>query len=193
MMAASHVLIPVSLWHKQGVNADRRPPKPLDPALLEQLALRYVERFATTQGKLTDYLTRKLRERGWAGERPADAAGLAARMAERGYVDDRAYAEAKAASLARRGLGARRVQQALHAARVGAEDSEALAGQVAENARDAALAFARRRRIGPFGDGAADRAVREKQFAAMMRAGHAPGLARRIVAAGPGELFEEEF
>ncbi|KTW08260.1 RecX family transcriptional regulator, partial [Sphingomonas sanguinis] len=36
--------------------------------MLERLALRYVERFATTEGKLVDYLTRKLRERGWAGE-----------------------------------------------------------------------------------------------------------------------------
>jgi regulatory protein len=190
-MAASRVLNPVSVWHKQGVSADRRPPKPLDPKMLEALALRYVERFATTEGKLVDYLTRKLRERGWAGDGGADPRGLAARMVELGYIDDRAYAEAKAASLARRGMGARRVAQALHAARVGAEDHEAIAPQVAEAARDAALAFARRRRIGPFGDGEVDRTVREKQFAAMMRAGHAANLSRRIVSAAPGETIDD--
>ena len=191
-MAASRVLNPVSVWHKQGVPADRRPPKPLDPKLLEQIALRYVERFATTEGKLVDYLTRKLRERGWAGEGAPDARGLAARMVALGYIDDRAYAEAKAASLARRGLGARRVAQALHAARVGAEDHEAIGPQVAEAARDAALAFARRKRIGPYGTGETDRATREKQFAAMMRAGHAMELSRRIVSAAPGEVPDDE-
>jgi regulatory protein len=191
-IAASRVLNPVSVWHKQGVPADRRPPKPLDPKLLERLALRYVERFATTEGKLVDYLTRKLRERGWAGEGAPDAQGLAARMVSLGYIDDRAYAEAKAASLARRGLGARRVAQALHAARVGTEDHEAIGPQVAEAARDAALAFARRKRIGPYGTGEADRAARDKQFAAMMRAGHSVELSRRIVAAAPGEVPDDD-
>lgn len=191
-MAASRVLNPWSLWHKEGVSAERRPPKPLDYALMERLALRYVERFATTEGKLVDYLRRKLRERGWAGEGAPDPQALAAKMVELRYIDDRAYAEAKAAALARRGLGARRVRQALHSARIGDEDSEAVAPQVAEAARDAALAFARRRRIGPFGDGETDRAMREKQFAAMMRAGHDMALARRIVSAAPGEMLEDE-
>jgi len=191
-IAASRVLNPVSLWHKQGVSADRRPPKPLDPKSLEHLALRYVERFATTEGKLVDYLVRKLRERGWAGTPPPAPRELAALMVSLGYIDDRAYAEAKAASLARRGLGARRVRQALQAARVGAEDHEAIAPQLAEAARDAALAFARRKRIGPFGQGEADRATREKQFAAMMRAGHGSALSRRIVAAAPGEVIDDD-
>ncbi len=113
-------------------------------------------------------------------------------MVSLGYIDDRAYAEAKAASLARRGLGARRVAQALHAAHVGTEDHEAIGPQVAEAARDAALAFARRKRIGPYATGEADRAVRDKQFAAMMRAGHAVELSRRIVAAAPGEVPDDD-
>jgi regulatory protein len=180
------------VWHKQGVSAERRPPKPLDGRSLEHLALRYVERFATTEGKLVDYLNRKLRERGWAEADPASPTELAARMVALGYIDDRAYAEAKAASLARRGLGARRVRQALQAARVGVEDHEAIAPQLAEAARDAALAFARRKRIGPFGDGTADRALREKHFAAMMRAGHGTALSRRIVTAAPGDTIDED-
>ena len=82
--------------------AERRPPRPLDAAALDRLALRYVERFATTQGELADYLRRKVRERGWEGE-PADPAAIAARMAALGYVDDRLFAESKAAALARLG------------------------------------------------------------------------------------------
>ena len=48
---------------------------------------------------------------------------------------------------------------------------------------EAALTFARRRRLGPFGPGAADRAARDRQLAAMMRAGHGFALSRRIVEA----------
>ncbi len=166
---------------------DRRSLPPLDAAALERMALRYVERFATTQGKLADYLTRKIRERGWAGDGPPDPAGLAARMAGYGYVDDRAWAEAKAASLTRRGLGAGRVTLALRQARVGAEDAAAVQEDVAEAATASALAFARRRRFGPFASEPADRPLQQKQIAAMVRAGHGFGLARVIVATHPGE------
>lgn len=165
----------------------RRAPPPLDAAALDRLALRYVERFATTRGKLVDYLTRKVRERGWEGP-PADPKGVAGRMAELGYVDDRAFAEMRAASLARRGLGAARVEQALRQARVGEEDAEAVRPVVAEQAVATALAFARRRRIGPFAAAPADRAQREKQIAAMVRAGHPFGLVRRVVETEPGEM-----
>ncbi|HWU94172.1 MAG TPA: RecX family transcriptional regulator, partial [Sphingomonas sp.] len=50
-----------------------------------------------------------------------------------------------------------------------------------------AIAFARRRRIGPYGREMADRPLQEKQMAAMIRAGHAPALARAIVRMAPGD------
>ncbi|WP_183985594.1 RecX family transcriptional regulator [Sphingomonas jinjuensis] len=145
------------------------------------MALRYVERFATTRGKLADYLRRKVRERGWAGEQPADPVALAERMAALGYVDDRAYAEMKAAALTRRGLGTRRVAVALKVARIDADAAAEATDAVAGEARRAAIVFARRRRLGPFGAPPADRAARERQVAAMLRAGHSMTLARMIV------------
>ncbi len=164
-----------------------RPVPPLDASGLERLALRYVERFATTRGKLADYLVRKARERGWAGEGDAGsaAAALAEKMAGLGYVDDRAFAVARAAALTRRGLGAGRVTMALRQARVGAEDMAAVAPAVAAEGIESALAFARRRRIGPFATVPADRAHREKQIGAMVRAGHPFALARKITWADP--------
>ncbi|HVJ00769.1 MAG TPA: RecX family transcriptional regulator, partial [Sphingomonas sp.] len=57
----------------------RRPLSPLDRADLERLALRYVERFATTRARLAAYLDRKIRERGWAGEGSPDTVALAQR------------------------------------------------------------------------------------------------------------------
>lgn len=173
---------------------ERRPLPPLDGPALERLALRYVERFATTRGRLTDYLVRKRRERGWQGE-PVDPAGIADRMAALGYIDDRAYAEAKAAAMARRGLGARRVADAWRQARIGAEDTGALVTQVEAREGDAALAFARRKRIGPFATAPADREQQRRQIAQMARAGHGFALSRRIVEAAPGEtiVLDEAF
>jgi regulatory protein len=164
----------------------RRPIPPLDTASLERLALRYVERFATTRGKLTAYLSRKIRERGWEGE-AADPAALAERFAQLGYVNDRLFAEAKASSMARRGLGERRVGEALRHAGIVGEDAEAIAPQVAARRGETAVAFARKRRIGPFAATMADRAQQAKQVAAMVRAGHSPDLAWRIVRMPPGD------
>lgn len=169
----------------------RRPAPPLTQDKLERLALRYVERFATTRGRLADYLRRKIRERGWEGE-PADPDALAERMAGLGYVDDRAFAEARATAMSRRGLGARRVHDALRHARVGAEDTEALAPEIEERGPEAALAFARRKRFGPFAAERADRELMGKQLAAMARAGHGYELSRRILELPPGAEVDPE-
>jgi regulatory protein len=158
----------------------RRSVPPLTPESLDRLALRYVERFATTRAKLAAYLARKIRERGWEGE-TADPEAIAQRMADLGYIDDRAFAGARARSMARRGLGARRVAQALHAAGIEAGDAAAVAPEIAGQAVESALALARRKRIGPFASAPPDRATREKQLAQMVRAGHDFALARRIV------------
>lgn len=170
-----------------------RPARPLDTAALERLALRYVERFATTRAKLAQYLNRKIRERGWEGA-VADPVALAERLAGLGYIDDRAFGEARARSLTRRGLGTRRVTMALTQAGVAGEDREEILPEVAEQAVDTALRYARRRRFGPFAAEAADRPVQDKQVGAMVRAGHPPDLARRIVRLAPGDdtafLFE---
>lgn len=164
----------------------RRKPPPLDAAALDRLALRYVERFATTRLRLAQYLTRKIRERGWDGP-PADPAALAEKLAALGYIDDRSFAEARARSMTGRGLGARRVGQALRHAGVDDDDRAAVAPIMVDGAVDAALAFARRRRIGPFGNSEADRAQRQRQLAQLVRAGHAFALARQIVEMAPGE------
>jgi regulatory protein len=163
---------------------------PLDTASLERLALRYVERFATTRGKLAAYLLRKIRERGWQGE-AADPVALADRFAELGYVNDRLFAESKASAMARRGLGERRVRQALRHAGIAGEDAEAIAPEVAARRGEIAVAFARKRRIGPFATAAPDRALQAKQVAAMVRAGHSPDLAWRIVRMTPGDNTEQ--
>lgn len=167
-------------------NTARRPRPPLDRERLNDLALRYVGKYATTRAKLASYLKRKLRERGWndAGEPPVER--IVERFAETGLVDDAAFASSKARSLSERGYGAGRVSMALRAAGIDDEDGAAARELAAGQAVEAALKFARRRRIGPFADTRPDRHSREKALAAMIRAGHGFDLARTIVDCEPG-------
>jgi regulatory protein len=158
-----------------------RQPRPLDDASLRQLAITYVGRYATTQAKLAAYLRRKLCERGWREQHEADIDGLVLRLSELNYVDDEAYGLAKAGALKRKGLGAFRVKQALHAAGIDRELSAVLSETNADEAFDAAMLFARRKRIGPFSQLAADAPLKARWTGALLRAGHSADLARKIV------------
>lgn len=164
----------------------RRPIPSLTPSALDELALRYVGRYATTRAKLRAYLARKLRERGWAEERDPDLEALATRFVELGYVNDAAYAMSKSHALASRGYGKRRLVEKLRIAGISDEDGTAARALADEQAVAAALRFAERRRIGPFGVQSSDPRQREKAIAAMVRAGHRFALARAIADLAPG-------
>ena len=174
------------------VRKPRRPPRPLDESALNELAIAYVGRFATTRSKLRSYLARKIRERGWDGVREPDLTALADRLAGHGYIDDQGFAEAKARSLSARGYGRRRVAQALRGAGIAQEDGERALQHSKEQAVTAALRFAERRRIGPFAAAEATREEREKAIGAMVRAGHGFDLARAISGMAPGADIDVE-
>lgn len=163
----------------------RQPLPPLDAAALDRLALRYVERFATTRAKLARYLAGKVRQRGWDGP-PADPVAVAERMAQLGYVDDTAFAEARGRALTRRGYGEGRVRGALRHAGIASDSIDTVARELEPEALAAALALARRRRIGPFASAPADRATLAKHIATLVRGGHDFALARRIALLPPG-------
>ena len=167
-------------------NRNDRPP--LDAETLEQAALAYAARYATTRLRLRAYLVRKVRERGWGAERDPDFDALVERMAALGYVDDRAFASARAAARGRRGYGEHRVGAALRAAGIGEADGAEAKAEAHARAWEAALRYAERRKIGPFAAEEGDRAAREKALAALLRAGHPASLARRLAWAAPGEI-----
>ena len=179
-----------------------RPPrvvKPLDPPRLEELALAYVARFATSTGKLDQYLKRKLRERGWEAQDDSatqpDIAALIERFVDVGYVDDAGFARGRASGLHRRGYGDRRIDQTLRGAGIGEDERAAVLGDEAKG-RHAALVFARKRGLGPFGAERPDPCpidpkTRQKQFAAMLRAGHPLDSVRVLIdAASEAEALE---
>ncbi|MBS3961719.1 MAG: RecX family transcriptional regulator [Sandarakinorhabdus sp.] len=166
-----------------------KPPSPLDPAALDAIAVRHVERFQTTRARLVRLLRQKLRERGWVEDGPApEPEQIADRMVELGYISDAAFAEARTRGLQRRGMGLARVRASLSAHGVGQEDSAR--AMAAHRPVRAALDFARRKRLGPFGPPATEQKTRERQFAAMVRAGHPPRLAHDILRAETVEAAE---
>ncbi len=165
-----------------------REPRPIDAAQLQELAIGYAARYATTAAKLRRYLQRKLGERRWTPSDPPDIEGLVARITTLGYVDDRAWAASKQRDLTARGFGQGRVRGALSAAGVSRDDAGAVLAPedgAPANPYAPAIEFARRRRFGPFArDGApADPARRQREMAAMARAGHGFDVARRVLAA----------
>lgn len=192
--------------HGQPREKRRKPPRPLDETTLRDLALSYVARFATTGAKLERYLARKIRERGLAEDvdgrtMELDVSALVISFVEAGYVDDDAYARARSRDLASRGYGGRRVDQVLWAAGVDEDVREAHAPGEAES-REAAVLLAKKRRFGPFapdssdldeqpGDMSAHRKRRDKQVAAMLRAGHSYTHAAFILDAASSDEIEE--
>lgn len=171
----------------------RKPRPPLDDGTLEELALFYVGRFATTRAKLRTYLARKVRERGWDGTSEPDLVAVAERFAGQGYIDDAAFAVSSAQSLAARGYGKRRLADKLRAAGVEEHDSVSARELSDSQAVASALRFAERRRLGPFAVGLSpDREQREKSIAAIVRAGHSFALARAIASMPPGATVDAE-
>lgn len=174
------------------VQQRRKSRPPLDADRLEEMALNYVGRFATSRAKLVAYLGRKLRERGWSDSSDPPIEALADKFVRLGYIDDRAYALSKARSLVARGYGERRVRQSMAVAGID-EEAAADAYELAdEEALTAALHFARRRAIGPYAPHQPNPDERERALAAMIRAGHRFALARAIISLKPGEDPDSE-
>lgn len=172
--------------------SDKKPPPPLNEERLRGLALHYVGKYATTRSKLGAYLTRKIRERGWDGERRTDVAALVEQFAELGYINDAQYAEARSRAFVRRGYGERRLNEDLRASGIGESDAVPAKEHMTESVFVAAENFARRKRLGPFASEPAPPEKRQKQLHAFLRAGHGFEVARRFVNAEPGEVVEED-
>lgn len=161
-------------------------PKPLDAETLRRLSLHYVGRYATTAARLRQYMQRKLRERGWsgAGEPPVDE--IISQIVSLGYVDDAGFARNRAAALARRGYGSRKIAVMLRTFGIAPADAPVLDEEGAAMA--AALRFAERKRIGPYRNSAADPKAEAKAMAALLRAGHPPRLARAVLSMEPSDI-----
>lgn len=168
-----------------------RPPRRISKASLENAALFYLERFsATAQGLRRVLMRRVMRAAAVFGDDPAEGATLVDDLIRRyqasGLLDDRRYAEGKGQSLLRRGRSAKAIRQDL--ARRGVAPAlieDALAGlandldcEPGALDRAAAEAYVRRRRLGPFRPPEARALYRDRDMAALGRAGFSRDVAR---------------
>lgn len=170
----------------------KKPPPPLDEARLRNLALHYVGKYATTKAKLTTYLARKIRERGWSNDRPANIDALVTQFAELGYVNDAQFAQSRSRSFVARGYGKRRLDEDLRASGIAESDAADANEHMSESALAAAQNYARRKRIGPYAAETAPPEKQHKQLQGFLRAGHNFDLAKRFVRAEPGATVEED-
>ncbi|WP_421983100.1 regulatory protein RecX [Roseibium sp.] len=153
---------------------------------LTRSAVHYLERYSSSQNNLRKVLERRiLKACRHHGLDPADFSGMIDKVLKKcvdsGLVNDRAYAETKTASLRRRGGSRRKIEAQLAQKGVDRDTIRSVLDDGAGTEEEAAGAYARRRRLGPFRN-AADRAARrEKDLAAMCRAGFSFDIAVRVI------------
>lgn len=177
-------------------------PRPMTQRRLENIAKFYIERFATTAANLKRVLGRRAERalRVHGGDKAECASwieAVVARFVKAGLVDDVRYTMDKAASLRRLGKGPGKIRALLIAKGVDralvdvALDAGAMTITGEDAAFEAALAYARRRRLGPFGADITDRdekrAKATKDLSALGRAGFSYAIAKRIVSAATPE------
>jgi len=168
--------------------------------VLERVALAYLARFAASEAGLRRVLMRRVDRAVRAGTADAEAgrAGVEAlieRYRHTGLLDDRAFAEARAASLHRHGASKRAIRARLAQKGIAADLAEAAIEALTDTVGGgsdlaAAVNYARRRRIGPFGDPARRATRRDRDLAALGRQGFPLDVARRVVDAPDLEAAE---
>lgn len=184
--------------------ADPPKPRPAGPApdraRLHDAALTHLSRFAATEAGLVRVLDRRIDRwvrRAALEGMDTDAAALsrraarevAAALVQSGVVNDQAFADARARRLTRAGRSRRAVQAHLAAKGVAAPLAQAaLPDEDAE--LSAALAYARRRRLGPFRSAPDDISEPDpdqmrRELGAMARAGFPQPVARQALRMDP--------
>ena len=159
---------------------------------LERLAVAHLARYASSSATLRRILMRRV-ARAAPEDEAAAAAGralveaLIARFSDARLLDDGGYAELQAARLARGGASHLKIRGWLIEKGLSCGEIDralaALEERGGESELTAACAFLRRRRLGPYRPPRDRRSFREKDLAALTRAGFAPDLARRVLAA----------
>jgi regulatory protein len=182
----------------------KRPSRPVTATYLQNAAAFYIERYPSTAEGLRRVLDRRVRKARMTDvpvmdnvEQAIDA--IVGKFVRAGMIDDRAFAQTKARALHRRGTSAKLTRQKLRLAGVDGDTlDQAMAGLDEELHTDpgqrewkAAVALARRRRLGPYRPEKDRPACRVRDLAAMARAGFDYDLARKVIDALGVEALDE--
>lgn len=182
----------------------KSPPSLLTQQKLERQALHYLERFSASEESLRRVLKRKitLNQRHHPTLDIAVATewteNLLRRFRQAGLINDVTYTEGRISALRRRGESTRMIRERLRSKGVLGSLVDAA---LTDHARDmggaaaaelaAAVAFARRRRLGPFRDHHQRPDTQQRDLAVLARAGFSAALARTIMQATDPAALEE--
>ncbi len=179
--------MPVNM-DKKPARPERKSPKKISKTYLENAALYYLQRYATSAENLKRVLMRKVKRS--CAFHQVDAEDFAplvdelvARYMSVGLVDDTVFARARVTSLRRQGHSKQAILARLQAKGLSKSQIEAALKLVDEEHDDpeitAALAHAKRKKLGPWRKKPQDA---QKELAAMGRAGFSYEVARRALA-----------
>ncbi|MDG2482291.1 MAG: RecX family transcriptional regulator [Alphaproteobacteria bacterium] len=181
-----------------------RKPRRITAQYLERAAIYYLERYSSSSGNLKAVLRRKVWRAARQTERETEVDEeqaaewideTVAKLKWAGLLDDEAYARMRVLSLRRSGESQRSIRMKLMAKSVESDLIEqALAQDEPENDElTAAIAYARRRRLGPWRAEAEWEERREKDMAALARRGFSFDICRRVIeAADEAALYESQ-
>jgi regulatory protein len=175
-------------------------PRPVTQRYLENAATYYLGRYASCEENLKRVLDRKVRRRNEGHTAPSHEQtqwidATAAKCVRLGLVDDAEYARARVFSMHRSGKSERVIRGTLKQKGVGAAEIGAamqiLRAEKGETLElDAAIAYARRRRFGPFRTKPGDADKLRKEMASFARAGYGYSLALKVVEAPDLEVLQ---
>jgi regulatory protein len=182
--------------------ASEAPTEAMTEAALLEAALDYLARYAASTTRLRRVLERRVRRRS-ADRNVLDAARktiaeVIAKLTAKGLLEDGRYASTRAESLTRQGRSRRWIEAKLSADGVASplirDAIEALPGSPARSELGAAIAFAKRRRLGPYRTPKRRsreelKALASKELAALARAGFDHRTARIVLDAGSAETL----
>jgi regulatory protein len=182
----------------------KRPPRPITARYLENAAAFYLERYPATAEGLRRILRRRVRKAEMTDAPIMDNVeqaieAIVAKFVGAGAINDKEFAQTKARVLHRRGTSTRLTRRKLELAGIDADTLDrAMAALDQELDTDpvrrewqAAIALARRRRLGPFRPEKERKERRLRDLAAMARAGFAFDIAKKVIdAASPHALDE---
>lgn len=167
---------------------------------LENAALYYLKRFSSSSENLRRVLSRRVdRSARYHDTDPAEGREVITEIIEKltaqGFLNDSRYAETRVLSLHRRGASMRGIRMKLREKGVPGDvidqALETLAEEVGETELTAAIALARRRRLGPYRTRGDRNEAKEKDLASLARAGFGYDTARRVIEAETVEALEE--
>lgn len=183
------------------MSRDRRP-KPITPEDLRDAAVRYLERFSASAEGVRRVLNRRVQRAAAVHDIDRETASawidaLIARLVAAGALNDEDFAEARTTGLHRRGASTRRIRETLAAKGVSRETVDRAVERLREEVGDdtdfhAAIAFAKRRRLGPFRALERRASARIADLAALARAGFDRETARRVVDAADADQLMAE-